>query len=396
MSFSSFQTRFSGQKDALFGLAFRTSLLTLLTVGFYRFWMKTRMRRYLWSAIEPGGTPLEYTGRGSEKLLGFLIAVVFLAFYIGVVNLILMFVSFTVLNGPGGGYLLSFVGLIPMYFFARYRARRYILARTRWRGIRFGLEPGAWGYAWRAMIHWLVSIASLGLLWPRMTFWLEKYRTDRTWFGDQNFVQGGKWTMLYRPYLQAILPIYVSAAVIAAISFAANGITMAPILFLSIPWALVGFVHYRVQSFRILAENKSLGGVSFEPLPRSARVLGIYVGGYLMVGLVSSLALTAMAIVLGALAGVFGATSFDFIALANGNLLPYWFVAAFGALTYFAVFILYGALNQTFVTLPLIGHYAETLAVHGAENLTAISQRERDEATEAGGFAEALDVGAAI
>ncbi|MBD3625444.1 MAG: DUF898 family protein, partial [Rhodobacteraceae bacterium] len=191
-------TRFAGGRGALFGLALRTSLLTVLTLGFYRFWMKTRLRRWYWSAIRPGGHPLEYVGDPLEKLLGFLIAVAFLAFYIGVVNLVLMFLAFTLLGGDAFAYSASFVGLIPVVFYARYRARRYLLGRTRWRGIRFGLEPAAWGYAWRAMGHWAVTILSLGLMWPRMTFALEKFRTDRTWFGDARLEQTGSWKSLYR------------------------------------------------------------------------------------------------------------------------------------------------------------------------------------------------------
>lgn len=159
--------------------------------------MKTRLRRWYWSAIRPGGHPLEYVGDPWEKLLGFLIAVVILAFYIGVVNLILMFVSFSLFQGNVAAYGLSFLGVIPLWFYAQYRARRYILARTRWRGVRFALAPGAWGYAFRALGHWIVTILSLGLLWPRMTFWLEKYKTDRTYFGTARLVQEGRWTMLY-------------------------------------------------------------------------------------------------------------------------------------------------------------------------------------------------------
>ena len=106
----------------MFWLALKTSFLTVLTLGLYRFWMKTRLRRWYWSAIRPGGSPLEYTGDPLEKLLGSLIAVVFLAFYIGIVNLLLMFLSFSLFQGNVAAYFLSFLGVIPLWFFARYRA----------------------------------------------------------------------------------------------------------------------------------------------------------------------------------------------------------------------------------------------------------------------------------
>jgi hypothetical protein len=198
-------TDFAGSRGPLFRLALRTGLLTVLTLGFYRFWMKTRLRRYYWSSVRPGGHPLEYVGDPTEKLLGFLIAVVALAFYIGIVNLILMYLSFALFQGNVTAYALSFAGVIPIWFYAMYRARRYVLARTRWRGIRFGVEPGAWGYAGRALLHWGITILSLGLLWPRMTFMLEKYKIDRTFLGNQRLEQGGRWQMLYRPFVPAAL-----------------------------------------------------------------------------------------------------------------------------------------------------------------------------------------------
>ncbi|NNK16988.1 MAG: DUF898 family protein, partial [Sulfitobacter sp.] len=89
---------FTGKRAALFWLALKTGFFTILTLGFYRFWMKTRLRRWYWSAMRPGGHPLEYVGDPIEKLLGFFIAVVILTFYIGIVNLLLMFVSFSVFN----------------------------------------------------------------------------------------------------------------------------------------------------------------------------------------------------------------------------------------------------------------------------------------------------------
>lgn len=55
MSVQDLQTSYSGSKGPLFRLAFKTGVLTVLTLGLYRFWMKTRMRRYYWSAIRPGG-----------------------------------------------------------------------------------------------------------------------------------------------------------------------------------------------------------------------------------------------------------------------------------------------------------------------------------------------------
>ena len=384
-------TEFAGARGPLFALAFRTGLLTVLTLGVYRFWMKTRLRRYYWSSVRPGGHPLEYVGEPIEKLLGFLIAVVALAFYIGVVNLILMYLSFALLQGNVTAYALSFVGVIPIWFYATYRARRYVLARTRWRGIRFGVEPGAWGYAGRALIHWAITILSLGLLWPRMTYLLEKYRIDRTCLGNLRMHQGGRWQMLYRPFLPALLSgvLLAIGLVLLEIDQGAGGLLVL-IGAVALPPAIL---HYGVQSRRLLANTRTAGPLGLVAAPRSSRVIGIYAGGHALILLALGAILLVATLGLGL---VFGMAALTLPDLGDLPEVAPWIPAVFGIATYFAVFLLWGVLGHVFVTLPLWRHYAETLTVTGTENLAALRQRPRDAFRDAEGFAEALDLGAAI
>lgn len=353
--------------------------------------MKTRLRRWYWSAIRPGGHPLEYTGDPFEKLLGFLIAVVFLAFYIGIVNLLLMFISFSLFQGNFAAYLLSFLGVVPLWFYATYRARRYVLARTRWRGVRFGVDAGAWGYTWRALLHWSATILTLGLLWPRMTFWLEKYRTDRTWYGSAQLSQGGTWKMLY----VALKPVFASLVVAAAAAAAfftghqGMGIGLGVIAGL---WFLYGIVHYNVESFRILTNHKTAAGVALDAAPRATRVLGIYIVGYMLTGIVLMIPLVLLggilAIQFGGNIGLEDIPSFD-----NA---PQWLLFSVTIALYFSIFLFWSVFSHTLVTMPKMRHYATTLKVLNTPALAAISQRDRDEFQEAEGFAEALDLGASI
>lgn len=384
---------FAGKRWAVLWLALKSGIFTVLTLGLYRFWMKTRLRRWYWSAIRVGGHPLEYVGDPLEKLLGFLIAVVILAFYIGIVNLLLMFASFALFQGNFAAYLLSFVGVIPLWFFARYRARRYVLARTRWRGIRFGLLPGAWGYAWRALVHWLITIGSVGLLWPRMTFYLEKYRTDRTYFGTAHLVQDGKWTMLYRPFL----PFVLGAAIIAIGVLAGFLGTATPaVIFVMIGSALAGYgvVHYHVRSIRLLTRHKTVDGVILTADPRPWRVLWIYGVGYSMAGFIALILLIPFTI--GALITV-ERLGFDLVPNMGAlETLPQWILTGSSIAMYFAFFLLWAALGHGFVMMPLMRHFAETFVVVDQGGLANIRQRARDEFDEAEGFAEALDVGAGI
>ena len=417
---------FVGKRAGLFWLALKTALLTVLTLGIYRFWMKTRLRRWYWSAIRPGGHGLEYTGDPLEKLLGFLIAVVVLTFYLGIVNLLLMFVSFSVFAASWVGYLASALGIVPLLFYARYRARRYILSRTRWRGVRFGVARGAWGYAARGVAHWCITLLSLGLLWPRMTFWLEKYRTDRTYFGSVRLVQGGRWVMLYPatiPFVLSLLGLIASSiwifwampVVPDWVAFerdaqrlfeeiAAGG---SPVIALNAPWRLgllpffaagllYGAIHYRWVCKRILANNKYAFGLSLQSRLSGARVAFIYVFGNLIAYLVLISGLVLLAGLAVRLLGLDLAADMLGAIDAGELVLPGWIGLLSFVMLYLLIFALWGAAYSAFVTFPLIRHVARTTALPQTRGLSSISQRARDDFAEAEGFAEALDLGAAI
>ena len=386
---SPLRTDFVGDRADLLRFGLRLSVFTVLTLGLYRFWMKTRLRRWYWSAIRPGGHPLEYTGDPLEKLVGFLVAVVFLAFYIGIFNLILMFFSFALLNDNFAAYALSFVVLIPILLFAQYRARRYLLARTRWRGIRFGLEPAAWRYAGTALVYWALTLGSLGALWPLMTFRLEKFRTDRTWFGSARLTQNGRWYRLILPALPALLALWASLGLIAA-SVLEQDPTYLAGLVLTLPALGVAWVHYRVAAFRYMASHKQVGEqVALSSALRTPRVLGIYVLGNLAVAALLAL---GSSVVLMLVVGIALSLGID-DEMTQG---PIWLAVPLGLVGYFAVFVFWDVLTQVFVRLPLLQHYAETLQIADPHALARLSQRDRDSFLDAGGFAEALDVGAAI
>jgi hypothetical protein len=78
---------FSGERSEFFRLAARGAALEFITLGFYRFWLATDMRRHLWANTEVDCDATEYTGRGKELLVGFLFALailvpVYLAYFL--------------------------------------------------------------------------------------------------------------------------------------------------------------------------------------------------------------------------------------------------------------------------------------------------------------------------
>lgn len=71
-------------------------------------------------------------------------------------------------------------------------------------------------------------------------------------------------------------------------------------------------------------------------------------------------------------------------------------VLAVMALFYIFLMLLVGILSLVFFIQPMIRHYAQETTIHNVAHLNTITQRDADDMIEAEGFADALDIGAAI
>jgi uncharacterized membrane protein YjgN (DUF898 family) len=196
---------FSGERGQFRRLVTRGAFLELVTVGFYRFWLATDIRRHLWLHTSIDADAFEYTGRARELLIGFLFALailvpVYLAYF---------------LVGLEAERLKAFAG-IPLFLFfylfgqfASFRARRYRLTRTVWRGVRFWMTGSGWAYAARAALWGLLMPLTLGLILPWREAALERYKMRHCHYGDlQGSFAGTGWEFFKRgwfPWLLAML-----------------------------------------------------------------------------------------------------------------------------------------------------------------------------------------------
>ncbi|KAF0116559.1 MAG: hypothetical protein FD149_1367 [Rhodospirillaceae bacterium] len=156
-----------GSAGPLWGLVFKNLVLVVLTLGIYRFWAKTNVRRFLWRHTLVAGERLEYTGTGGELLKGFLI--VFLGVLLPL-SLVMNLASYLLETGMGRiAIFLWAIGILAFFylpFCAVFFAVRYRFSRTRWRGIRFALPGSPWAYGRVAAGWWFLQILTLGLLSP--------------------------------------------------------------------------------------------------------------------------------------------------------------------------------------------------------------------------------------
>jgi uncharacterized membrane protein YjgN (DUF898 family) len=173
---------FTGATRAFRRLIVRGALLQVVSAGIYRFWLTTDARRFLWVNTEVGGDSLEYTGTAMELFLGFLMAVallvpVYVLLFLGTLELGMV----SRLSSPA-----AFVFLAVFGQYAYFRARRYRLTRTVFRGIRFHQSGSPWAYALRSLLWWIAIACSAGFAYPWAQASLERYKLAHTHYGDLN------------------------------------------------------------------------------------------------------------------------------------------------------------------------------------------------------------------
>ncbi len=199
-------------------IAFTNLLLTIVTLGIYRFWATARSRRYLWSRSRFIDARLEWTGTGFELFVGALL--VLLLF--GGPYLILTFVAQAlVLRGYATlGTMLGLLAIFAIFYLygvARFRALRYRLGRTYWHGIRGGSDSQGFRYGLSAMWKTVVGYVPAGLLipWSMTSLWNERW--DAMSFGSNRFRANADFSaLMLRFVLCYILPFVVLIAIVIA------------------------------------------------------------------------------------------------------------------------------------------------------------------------------------
>lgn len=179
---------FTGSWREFAPIAFTNLLLTLVTLGFYRFWATARERRYLWDRTRFLGEPLEWTGAGREMFFGFLVAMLL---FVPIVAFLQFGVQALILRGaPGIAAVGGLVALLALYYLAgvaRFRALRYRLSRTYWRGIRGGAHDAGWRFGVSFVWKWAVGFLAFAMLvpWAMSSLWRERW--SRMSFGSMPF-----------------------------------------------------------------------------------------------------------------------------------------------------------------------------------------------------------------
>jgi len=145
--------------------------LMVLTLGIYRFWAITVMRRLMWWRTSFDGQRFEYTGNGLEIFVGFLkvflMVLLPVGLAIGAIRLALesqaTTASLETLQWVDSGYAVVIFFLIEL---GRFLSWRYRVSRTRWRGIRSRIDKPLRDYLAVAVGSAAMLVFSAWLLKP--------------------------------------------------------------------------------------------------------------------------------------------------------------------------------------------------------------------------------------
>ena len=349
-------------KPGLGWLSIKNFVLTVVTIGIYSFWGKTNVRRHLWSCVRIMDEPLEYTGTGKELFLGMLVV-------LGIVILPILIIQNAIPFLFPGDLVLQFsvqfaVFVVILYLLgvAVYRARRYRLSRTIWRGIRGTLTGSPWAYAWKSF--WMTLILPFTLLWsyPWMRVRLNSHIMNDTQFGSESFRFDGRAGPLYKRFAILWVLMLVAMLVIGVLS--------------ALPGLNIGSAVSDAET-QISAETLGiaalLGVLVF--LPLLALLTAIFWAIYVSTELNYFARCTAFE----NSAFSMNATTWSLIGLAIGNFLILVFTLGIAA---------------PFVQQRLIRYLCDRTTINGTIDVAAIQQSQAEMDKRGEGLAEAFDVDA--
>jgi uncharacterized membrane protein YjgN (DUF898 family) len=404
--------RFLGSEGAYWQLRIRGAALLLVTLGIYRFWLMTDVRRFLWSNTEIAGETLEYDGLATELLLGFLFAIaILIPIYAGIAMATLAFDLPDYASALGGLALFVVFGA-----FARFRARRYRLTRTVFRGLRFHQDGSGWLYALFAILWWSLIIVSFGLAYPWAQASLQRYTMRHTSYGKlPGHFDGSGWRLFLRGlplWLVSLGPLLAAGGfAVSQIDWQALGDVEAdgtlktdfagPLgietlvgfvvggLGLSVLFAILLYPVFQAIVYRWWLSGLRFGDIAVTSRLRIGRVYVIYlryVGVVFLFGIAASV---AAGLLIGAFFALLSAAQISPHQIPGRELIG----AGVGLLLYAAFALVLAAMHQVLVTFGLWRAAAQSAEISNAPILDTVEAKAGLSSALGEGLVDALGFG---
>ena len=381
---------YDGRGNEVFSLALRNAALTLVTLGIYRFWAKTRLRQYFWSHVSVHGERIEYTGRGMELFLGFLIVLGLGLVTLLPYQLLLNYIAGVNLRLYAALVIIFYLVLIYLYWAAVFFARRYRFSRSQWRGIRGAQTGSAWEFAFLGLGCTLLNVIAIGLTVPVTSIWINRYLMIRTQFGPNSFQFEGRAGRLYGPWMAVWGVAFGGYLLVVGVMVAlgASGLlkdgrsaAIAAIAVLYTLWIggiYVTYGWYRVVQFRRFTEWTQYETLRFASALPAGRVIGMIALYFLII-----------VVMLGLLAGIAAAAGLSIQQFAGDPR-----ATAIAVAVIMVIYLPVASVARYLIVIHgVAGPLCRTLSIIGTMDYDALEQSAEAMPKRGEGLAEMLDVG---
>ena len=262
VALTTYRFDFIGRTGEYFRIWVVSLFLSVVTLGIYSAWGKVRKKRYLYAHTELDGTGFEFRATPLAILRGRVIALVLLGGFAlsGHVLPIMQLV-----------FIIILLALTPWIVVA---ASRFNARNSAWRNITFSFNGGFWEAARVFLALGLLSVVTLGLMYPYARMRRARFIIEHHRFGDTQIrvdLMTGGFILAYllaALMLIGIMVLFV-AAMIAVVFFAAGAASrqqpsgMAALA----PVAVLYAAYIAVYAFlRAQIGNLTLNGVVVGPL----------------------------------------------------------------------------------------------------------------------------------
>jgi uncharacterized membrane protein YjgN (DUF898 family) len=301
--------------------------------------------------------------------------------------------------------------------FAIYRARRYRLTRTVWRGVRFWMDGSGFGYAWRACLWGFLVSLTLGLALPWREAALERYKMRHTFYGDLQgdfvgtgwqFFKRGRWLWLLAalPFVVLIVVGVVAAVALAAVSHGGKPsqeqIGVVVIVYMLVMCMIAPLVPFLYAAFKATEWRWWASGLRFGKLSVSSNITrAALFGNYWATIGWCVLVVTIFGGIMFAVAAIFATNGLPLdgkksenatlLAIAHGSPLGIALLGGYLA-GYFAMILAIGAAARVFLMRGIWVKILASLTITGLAAADVVTARGEEANALGEGFADSLDI----
>jgi uncharacterized membrane protein YjgN (DUF898 family) len=204
MEYQNFELAYKGKHEDYFKIWIVNVVLTALTLGLYYPWARANTLKYFYSQTTFDSQPFAFIGTGKEMFIGFIKAILIILVAYSCILIPAIFFEHNSLF-IALGFLVYGLLLMLIVPFALHGSLKYRLAKTIWKGIRFGYTGDKMELSGIFIKGFFLTIFTFGIYSSWFAINLRKYMIANIKIGNANFSYSGNGTDFFLLNLKGYL-----------------------------------------------------------------------------------------------------------------------------------------------------------------------------------------------